>query len=206
MLELKLKKGAVTGGLSCGKSSVCRFFKEIGAYVVSADQIVHELLTPDTNLGQKVIELLGQDILENKKINRSIIASKVFHQPSLLKSLETIVHPVVFEEIEKKYQEAKNKGNYKLFIAEIPLLFEARKENLFDFTIAVVADSKICQSRFLKSTGNSLDEYLIRTENQLSPDEKARRSNFVIVNNGSLDEMREAVEKIYNNLNTVTNQ
>ncbi len=52
---LKLRKVAVTGGLSCGKSSVCRIFKEFGAYVVSADEIVHQLLSPETDLGQEVI-------------------------------------------------------------------------------------------------------------------------------------------------------
>ena len=56
---LKLKKVAVTGGLSCGKSSVCRIFKELGAYVVSADKIVHQLLSPDANLGQKIVQLIG---------------------------------------------------------------------------------------------------------------------------------------------------
>ena len=56
---LILRKVAITGGLSCGKSSVCRIFKELGAYVVSADKIVHQLLSPDTNLGQKVIKLIG---------------------------------------------------------------------------------------------------------------------------------------------------
>ncbi len=56
---LKLKKVAVTGGLSCGKSLVCRILQELGAYVVSADNIVHQLLSSDTNLGQEVIKLLG---------------------------------------------------------------------------------------------------------------------------------------------------
>ena len=79
---LRLRKVAVTGGLSCGKSSVCRIFKELGAYVVSADEIVHRLLSTKTNLGQQVISLLGKEIITNGKINRSTIAKKVFNDPN----------------------------------------------------------------------------------------------------------------------------
>ncbi len=201
MLDLKVKKGAVTGGLSCGKSSVCRFFKEFGAYVVNADDIVHELLNPDTNLGQKILELLGPNILEkNNTFNRSKIASQVFQHPPLLKSLEKLLHPVVFEEIEKKYRKVEKEGNHKLFIAEIPILYEAKMEHLFDFVIAVIADSEVCLDRFINSTGNSKDEYKRRTDLQLSQTEKSQRADFVIVNNGTLDDMRTDVAAICNTL------
>ena len=79
---------AVTGGLSCGKSSVCRIFKELGAYVVSADEIVHQLLSPDTNLGQKIISLLGTEIVVNQKLDRSRIAEMYFKNPELLNRLK----------------------------------------------------------------------------------------------------------------------
>src|SRR5262245_55950333 len=102
---LILKKVAVTGGLSCGKSSVCRIFKELGAYVVSADDIVHQLLTPQTKPGQQVIELMGSDIVVDQHIDRSKIAKKVFGNLKLLKSLEQILHPAVRHEIDKKYQQ-----------------------------------------------------------------------------------------------------
>ena len=90
---LKLKRAAVTGGLSCGKSSVCRILSELGAYVVSADKIVHQLLSSDANLGQEIVHLLGPSVLVNQTLDRSRIAHIVFHDSELLKALEALVHP-----------------------------------------------------------------------------------------------------------------
>src|ERR1700733_11999306 len=103
---LGLKRLAVTGGLSCGKTLVCCLFKDLGAYVVSADEIAHRLLSPDTIVGKQVIRLLGSDIVVDNNINRRIVASKVFKDTNLLKSLEQITHPVIRDEIENKYQYA----------------------------------------------------------------------------------------------------
>ncbi len=105
---LKLRKVAITGGLSCGKSSVCRILKEFGAYVVSADKIVHQLLSSDTNLGQKIVDLLGTSVLVNQKLDRSRIARIVFHDLELLKALEALVHPAVYRELNRDYQKQHN--------------------------------------------------------------------------------------------------
>ena len=78
---LKLKKIAVTGGLAAGKTTVCQLFKELGAYVVSADEIVHQMLSPDTVVGQQVVSLLGSDIVSGLGIDRKKIAAKVFYPP-----------------------------------------------------------------------------------------------------------------------------
>lgn len=193
---LKLRKVAVTGGLSCGKSSVCRFFKKFGAVVVSADDIVHRLLSPETDLGRKVIQLIGSDIVFNNQIDRSKIAEKVFNQPSLLRSLEKIIHPAVNEEIKKQYIQANQQEIGKLFVAEIPLLFEAGMENFFDTIITVLSDPLISQRRFQEATGKSEEEYVRRSVQQMHIQEKARRSDYVIVNNGSLEELENETHKL----------
>ena len=84
---LKIKKVAVTGGLAAGKTTVCQLFKELGACVVSADEIVHQLLSPGTAVGQQVVSLLGSDIISDQGLDRKKIAAKVFSQPDLLLSL-----------------------------------------------------------------------------------------------------------------------
>ena len=96
---LKLKKIAITGGLSAGKTTVCQLFKECGAYVMSADEIVHRLLSPHTRIGQQVIALLGSDILSGAEIDRKKVSEKVFPYPDKLRALERIIHPAVFDEI-----------------------------------------------------------------------------------------------------------
>jgi dephospho-CoA kinase len=197
---LNLRKVAITGGLSCGKSSVCRFFKEFGAYVVSADDIVHHLLSSDTTLGKKVIELLGPDIIINHKLDRKLIAKKVFNHPLLLKSLENILHPSVNKEVENQYQKVKNSGKNPFFVAEIPLLFETGGEKKYDYTVAVLANNELCLERFMKSSGYEKNEFEKRMAMQLSPEEKAALADEVIFNRGSLEELRQTCKDAFDRL------
>lgn len=197
---LILKKIAVTGGLACGKSTVCQFFKELGAHVVSADEIVHQLLSPNTTLGKEIIDLIGSDIVVNCQIDRSKIAKKVFNQPKLLTALENLLYPAVLEEIERIYQQVQHESKSQLFVVEVPLLFEAGFNDSFDAVVAVIADSYLCEERFKDSTGYSQEEYKKRSARQLNITEKARRADYVIVNNGTLAELRKAVKKLYNQL------
>jgi dephospho-CoA kinase len=192
---LKLRKIAVTGGLSSGKSSVSRIFKELGAIVVSSDEIVHQLLSPHDLIGQQVIKLIGSDIVQAGQINRAEIAKKVFNNRELLHSLEQILHPAVNLEVEKQYQMALEKGVNGLFVAEIPLLFES-DSGPFDATIAVVSDSDLCRARFKKTTDYDDNEFDRRMARQLPPEEKAKKATFVIRNNGSLEDLRHAVKAI----------
>lgn len=202
---LTLKKVAITGGLSCGKSSVCRSFKELGAHVVSADEIVHQLLSPHQRLGQQVIALLGDDIVVEGKIDRSIVAKKVFINRTLLNSLEELIHPLVLSEIEKQYQQIRNQGKAPLFIAEVPLLFEVSSNKFFDATIAVWANPEVCKKRFTETTGYGADEYEKRMANQMSADEKAKRADYVIINSGSIEQMHQAVVNLFIKLTATSN-
>lgn len=198
---LKLRKVAITGGLSCGKSSVCRFFKELGAYVISSDDIVHHLLSTDANLGQEIIKLLGTGVIANQKLDRSRIAQIVFHDFTLLKALENILHPAVYHEIEKKYQQQANQNHPPpLFIAEVPLLFESDGEKYFDYTVVVKANPEVCAERYQKSSGHALQEFEKRMSRQLPTSEKAGRADYVIENNGSLEELKQNTVELFQKL------
>lgn len=198
---LKLRKVAITGGLSCGKSSVCRILKELGAYVVSADKIVHQLLSSDANLGQEIVRLLGPSVLVNQKLDRSLIASIVFRDLELLKALEALVHPAVYKELNKKYQRQINHSPPpSLFVAEIPLLFESGGQRNYDTTIAVVADLEICCRRFIEATGLDQKEFEQRMARQLPSSEKARRADYVIMNNGTLSDLQQTTIGLYHQL------
>lgn len=194
-------KAAVTGGLSCGKSTVCQFFKDLGAYTTSADAIVHKLLEPSTHIGRQVVALFGSEILVDgqhgeKQIERAQIAKKAFQQPNLLHSLENILHPAVHEEIEKQYRYAVSLS-YPLFVAEIPLLFELGEESFYDVTIAVLASQASCMARFKRATGYGVDEYARRMARQLSPQLKAAKATYVIDNDRAIEETQAVVAKIY---------
>jgi dephospho-CoA kinase len=186
--------------LSGGKSTVCRLLKEFGAYVVNADEIVHQLLSLPSALTQQVIELFGADIVINGQIERSQIAKKAFRNPSLLHSLETLLHPAVNDEIEKQYSIAATKNAHTLFVAEIPLLFEVDADCFYDATIAVIADKEFCIQRYISTTGSNKDDYERRMARQLSDEEKSARATYVIVNNGSAEDLKVTVKKLYNTL------
>ena len=196
---LTLMKVAITGGLASGKTTVCSLFKELGAYVVSADLIVHHLLSPNTNLGKKIIDLLGSDIINNSQFNRKLIAKKVFSDHSLLLSYEHLIHPEVFNEINNEYQKAL-KGNYKLFVAEIPLLFEAKAERFFDCSVAVIANDDLRLERFNQRGNLSRNDFLKRDALQLSMQEKKERANFVIINDESHESLKVQVKYLFNQL------
>lgn len=198
---LDLKKIAVTGGLSSGKSSVCRFFKEHGAYVISADEIVHYLLSPTTELGKKVVSLLGEDIITQGQINRAKVADKIFHDAELLKKTENLLHPAVREEILSAYRKVSEAESTSLFIAEIPLLYEAGMDKDFDYVISVVADREKSIERFQLSTTYGPEEFQKRMTRQLEPEKKAARADIVIHNNGSLAELKQTVIDIFQKLN-----
>lgn len=196
-----MKKVAITGGLSSGKSTVCRFLKDLGAYVVSADEIAHRLLSFDPRVKEKVVNLLGTDVLTHDQLNRQAIAKKVFSQPTQLESLENILHPLLFHEIESEYQAIKNAPNYNLFVAEIPLLYETKNEALFDAVVSVLAKEDLCQKRF-----NNLREkegFAARMLRQIPPEEKAKKADFVVLNNGHLEDLQEEVKKLAEQLRSI---
>ncbi len=192
-----MRKIAVTGTLSSGKSTVCQLFKELGAYVVSADEIVHQLLASGTKIGQQVIDIFGDDILTNGQIDRSKIAKKAFRDPVLLQALEKLIHPQVRDQIEKEYQ-CCNGATYPLFVAEIPLLFETNWDVDYPETIAVIATPELCKQRFEKNKNISNEnDYQQRAKRQLSADEKACKATHVIYNNGSLEMLRANVANLF---------
>lgn len=190
----------MTGGLASGKTSVCRLLANLGAYVVSADEIVHQLLSPNTEVGQQVISLLGPEIISNQSLNRTKIAEKVFSHPKQLQLLEQILHPAVLHEIEKQYLEAKKNVNSSLFVAEIPLLYESESEKYFDVVISLLADPEVCKKRFSEARSYSELEFDKRMQRQWDPEDKAIKADYVIVNNGSFEELKEQVLIIFKDL------
>lgn len=194
-----MRKVAITGGVACGKSLVSKYLAELGAIVVDADAIVHQLLTPETQLGKKIIELFGTGIIVNGKISRERIAKKAFLNPKLLRSLEELLHPPVYEEIERRFQnESKKPDAASLFVAEVPLLFESGGEVFFDTTVAVAANREKCWERYRTATGNEREDFDRRMARQLSEDEKAARADYIVRNDGTSKELREGAVNLYN--------
>jgi dephospho-CoA kinase len=195
-----IQKVAITGGLSCGNSTVCQIFQDLGLETVSADLIVHDLLNNAPRTYRAVVDLLGEAIVVDGHLDKSLIGAIVFSSPKDLQALEKILYPLVHESIEKAYQKASRDPSINLFVAEAPLLFEGGTEALYEKIIAVVADEEYTRERFIHKTGKDKNEYERRMSMQLSPEEKASRANFVIINNGNLKDLQKQVEETMNSI------
>ena len=196
---LNLRKIAVTGGVASGKSSVCQIFKELGAFVISADEIVHNLLSKDTPLIQQIADTLGKEIICNDKVDRKIIAEKVFTNSKLLHKLEKLLHPAVKKEMNRSYNLVAKQQTHSLFVAEIPLFFETElPDTSFDTVIVVDAPTELRKKR------SSFPDFMAREARLLPIEEKKKKAHFVIHNELGLDELRNQVKNIYYQLESKT--
>jgi dephospho-CoA kinase len=193
--SVKIKKVAITGTLSSGKSSVCQIFADRGAYVVSADAIVHHLLSCDPLIIHQVVEVFGNEALTNGQIDRAKLAKIVFPDRKKLTRLEAILHPKVIEEIKNSYETVKSSPLFRVFVAEIPLLFNMGMAPWFDEVIAVLSDSAKAKKRFVER-GFSKEQFELRSQRHLSKEQIALLSNRTIINDGSLEELRIAINQI----------
>ena len=187
----------LTGSLGTGKSTVTNCFTELGAYIIDWDELAREVTLPYSKAWEKIVVHFGKDILnDDLTINRQKLAELVFSDSEMLERLNTIVHPEVFKEDERITNEIKNRDPHALIIKDIPLLFEVAPPIVVD-RIVVVSASEQTQLRRLEEKGMSLDDAQNRIKSQLPLEEKIKSADFVINNNGSLQESKRQIEEIY---------
>ena len=176
---------AVTGPFACGKSTFVQMLGELGAQTVSADEIVHDLLSDDPETIGRVAERFGEDVRGEEGIDRKYLGRKVFGDPEALQDLEDILHPLVRRETDRRAA-ATEAG---IFVVEIPLLFEGGRSGTFDITVAVTAPEKR-RREWSEERGVGEEQRRAIEERQFSGEEKARRADFVVVNDAGLDKLR----------------
>ncbi len=180
-------KIGLTGGIGCGKSTVSKLFRERGFSTIDADAIVHDLLSSDEETIAAVVALLGESVRQERGgIDRAAVGKLVFEDSELLSKLEAILHPRVRAVWEKA---AESGGDC---LVEIPLLFEKKLQKNVDLTICVFSDPQTQVER-LEQRGMNRTQALARMKRQMPVSEKAERSDFVLLNDGSLDFLTEQV-------------
>ena len=190
---LELRKIGVTGGIASGKTTVCLLLEKHGAYRLSADDIIHQLLETDTQSMRRVVSILGSAVLVDGRIDRKEVASRVFSNPEKLEQLESVLHPPLFAEIQKRYQRVKQNKDYSCFVVEMPLVQEIKKEKEFDLILAVISDEERAKSRFI-AAGFSSDDYQRRMKRHWDIKRKAREAHVVLSNNGDLHHLEKQVK------------
>jgi dephospho-CoA kinase len=178
---------ALTGGIASGKTVVARLFREHGAATVDADQLARSVVQLGTEGYDLVVKRFGEKALTRSgEIDREQLGKIVFAKESARRDLEAIVHPRVFaamiEWIEKRRAEKQ-----PMCVLEIPLLFEVETPPIFGATICVLT-SRDVQIERLKGRSEYDDRVIAGIlDAQMDPEEKARRADYVIDNNGDLD-------------------
>ena len=185
---------AVTGGIGSGKTEVTNYLISKGFTVVDADKMSREMTSAGGKAIPFIIENFGQSfILEDGSMDRAAMRDLVFKHPEKKKLLEEGTTKVVLEDIEaiKKEREACND---KALFFDIPLLFETGTEDDYDAVWVVTADYEIRKKRIMARDG--IDPYIIDRimDSQDGEEKKAKLADQVIYNNGSLDELRKAVD------------
>lgn len=187
----------LTGNYGMGKSTVLQMFKKLGAATLDADEIVESLFEEKIVLG-KIRDLLGDKVFDkNGSLNKKIIIELIFKNNAIRHHLEDILHPLVFERV-KDFLEKMN-GKNKVAMIEVPLLYERGYEDRFNRTITVHTKEEIALNR-LEKDGVNREEAILRLKAQLPIEEKIKRADYVIDNNGTTEETMEQVEIIYNKL------
>ena len=163
-------KIALTGGIACGKSLLSQFLTELGVETLDADDVVHEII-PDP-------------------AERRRIAAEVFADPAKRKELEAKIHPIVKERIDEWLENGTGGRSLQLRVAVIPLLFEVHWEKNFDIISCVVSKRESQIDRMVTTRLMTRAEAEARLAAQLPVEEKAKRSHYVIHNDGSPEELK----------------
>ena len=187
----------LTGGIASGKSTVSKMFKELGAEIIDADIEAKEISQRE-DVVSEMKNIFGNKILdENGKIDRNKIKEIVFSDKEKLKMLNNLIHPKVMEEF-KKIKEKADKNDIIIF--DIPLLFETGMDKMCDKIMLVFVDINTQIKRMIERD-NITEELAVKIINsQMSLDEKLKKSEIHIENNGTLENLREKAEKIYREL------
>jgi len=187
----------LTGSVGTGKSTVTNFFRELEAYIIDWDELAREVTRPHLRAWKEIVEYFGKDLLnEDLTINRQKLAEIVFSDKEKVAKLNQIVHPEVFKEDERITNEIKIFDPNALIIKDIPLLFELTRPTFVDKVI-VVSASEQTQLRRLEEKGMNREDAQSRIKSQLPLEEKIKSADFVINNDGPLEETKKQVEEIY---------
>jgi dephospho-CoA kinase len=198
-------KVGLTGGIAAGKSVVGEMFAALGAQVIQADEISHQLMQPGEPVYQQVVARFGSGILRpDGSVNRTRLAELAFgspNQPSRVQELNQIVHPAVVRRQEEWMSEISRRDPHAIAMVEAALILEAGMGAGFDRLLVVTCrpEQRIERwaHRFKVDEETARREVTRRMAAQWSDDEKIKAADYVIDNSGLLDETRRQVNKIY---------
>jgi dephospho-CoA kinase len=189
----------LTGSLGAGKSTVAGFFRDLGATVLSADEAARSVTAKGTEVLRRISEAFGPGALTDQgELDRAFVAARVFTDSEARRKLEEMTHPAILELLRVQVQLAIEEARGPVVI-EAPLLYEAGMAEWFDAVIVVTAPEEASLRR-LRERGFAEAEAKQRLAAQMPQANKAARANFVLRNDGDLDELRSKTAQLWSKL------
>ena len=190
----------LTGGIGSGKSTVSRYLSELGAAIIDADKLGHEVYLPNTESWRDLVKTFGKEILTPAdKIDRKKLATIVFNNPEKLQQLNAIVHPRMFEIAKQRIEDNRRQGT-KVVILDAPILFEANWTPLVEAVWVVVANEANVVKRAVARSGLTEEQVRLRIRSQMSNKDRIQRAQVVIHNDGTAEDLRNKVNELWHRL------
>lgn len=193
-----MKTAGLTGGIATGKSTVAGFFRDLGAEIVCADEAARAVVRRGEAAWAEIVSAFGQEILdEDGELDREEMGRRIFSDPESRRRLEAIVHPRVFQWMDARMAEIRERNPDAVVIQDVPLLFESGMEARLRPVIVVYAPESVQLQRLMARDGRSEADARSRINAQMSIEEKRRRADRVIHNGGTPEETRRQTAEIY---------
>ncbi len=187
----------ITGGIAVGKSTAARFFGQLGAAVVSADDLAREAVAPGTETLKQLVEHFGPQILQNDgSLNRKVLGDIIFNDRNARRFLNETTHVQVGVLAMRKLKELRVK-EVPLIIYESPLLFEAGVEDRVDAVLVITTSRKNQIERLLRRPEMTQAKAEAMIDSHMSQQEKAARADYVIDSGGTLDELKIKIRRLF---------
>jgi dephospho-CoA kinase len=191
----------LTGNIASGKSHTALLFAELGAHIIDADAVVHELLASRTKTCQKIVDAFGSDILRSDgSIDRRKLGQIVFSDVEKRELLNSIVHPDVNSEILRRIFDLEQLSPSGIAIVDAALIIETGGYKMYDKLVVVTCDPMLQISRLTTRDHLTIEEAKARMNSQLPVEEKLKYADYTIDTSGTLKQTQEQVETIYRDL------
>ena len=192
----------VAGGIASGKSTVARVFEELGARVLDADAIGHDLLRTD-RLRDRIREAFGEDVLTPEgDVDRRALGRVVFGDDQARQRLNRLVRPAIRGEIRRRIAGMRGEGYDGAVVVDAPLLVDTGPTDLADRVVLVTAPSSTRKERIIRRSGLSEEEAEQRIAAQVPDEKQARWADYVLENSGTQDELTAEAEALWKRIVT----
>lgn len=190
MKKNKLKI-AVTGGIGTGKSHASKVFEKNNIPVIRADDLAKEILKTEEEVKEQIIDTFGEDAYKSGKLNTTFLADQVFTSQENVDRMNSIVHPVVIDRIRTIMNQTLVSND--IVVTEAALIFDAKMEKYFDYTILLVSDEEEKIKRVTQRDGVTEGEIRRRMKFQLDDEKKKQKADFIVENTTNLNDLEEKI-------------